>query len=189
VTGEPTAAFSSQLANQASVFSRRQALSGGYAASAIDAKVRHGLWRALYPGVYTDTDNQPGRLGALWAVVLYAGRGAVLSYQTAAWLHGFGVEPADLIHVTIPVVRRVREPRGVRVHRAARVITAAVPERQPPRTRVEETVLDLVNESDSATAADLWVVRAIDAGATDHGKLLAAAGKRKKLRWRAEIGA
>jgi hypothetical protein len=174
--------------HQGDVFSRRQALSGGYAASAIDARVRRGTWRALYPGVYTSAANQLDERGLLWAAVLYAGRGAMLSHQTAAWLHGFCDKPADVIHVTIPVDRRVREPEGLRVHRSARVIPAATPEEDPPRAQVEETVLDLVNESASAADADAWVTRAIEAGVTDREKLLVAAGTWKKLRWRAALG-
>jgi hypothetical protein len=176
-------AFGEQIGCQAHVFSRRQALGGGYAASAIDARVRRKTWRCLYPGVYTDVAGELGWPGQLWAIVLYAGQGAVLSHETAAWLHGFADEPVDVIHVTIPVERRVREPRGVRVHRSSRIVA----EQEPPRTRVEETVLDLVNEAGSAGDAGGWMNRAIEAGVTDREKLLAAAGMRKKLRWRPEL--
>lgn len=168
---------------QGGVFSRRQALSGGYAASGIDARVRRGTWRALYPGVYTTAENQLDERGALWAALLYAGRGAVLSHQTAAWLHGFGAEP-EVIHVTIPVERRVREPDGVRVHRS---IWIAAADGDPPRTLAAETVLDLVNTSRSAADACAWAARAIEAGVTDQRTLLDAAAMRKKLRWRAEL--
>jgi hypothetical protein len=135
--------------------------------------------------VYTDVAGELDWPGLLWAVVLYAGHGAVLSHETAAWLHGFAAEPAeaDVIHVTIPVERRVREPRGVRVHRSSRIVG----EQDPPRTQVEETVLDLVNESGSAADAGGWVNRAIEAGVTDRERLLTAAGMRKKLRWRPEL--
>jgi hypothetical protein len=180
-------AFSQQLKNQASVFSRRQALGGGYVASAIDAKVRRGVWATLYPGVYTCAASELDVRGQLWAVVLYAGQGAVLSHETAAWLHGFGGEPADLIHVMIPVERRVREPHGVRVHRSSRVIAAVMRDEDPPHTQAADTVLDLVNESGSAADACAWVARAVAVGVIDQKQLLAAAAERKKLRWRAEL--
>jgi hypothetical protein len=179
--------FSQQLKNQASVFSRRQALDGGYVASAIDAKVRRGAWATLYPGVYTCAAGQLDKHGQLWAVVLYAGQGALLSHETAAWLHGFGGAPAGLIHVMIPVERRVREPQGVRVHRSSRVLAAVTQDDDPPRTLAVETILDLVNESESAADACVWVDRAVAVGVTDQRQLLAAAAERKKLRWRAEL--
>jgi hypothetical protein len=187
VTSHIAVAFTERLRNQADVFSRRQALSGGYAPSAIDARVRRGSWRTVHPGVYTTAGGELSEHGLLWAVVLYAGRGALLSHETAAWLHGFSDKPAGLIHVTIPVDRRVREPRGVRVHRAVRVVATATREDEPPRTKIEETVLDLLNESASVAEARDWMARAIEAGLTDREKLVAAALKRKKLRWRAEI--
>jgi hypothetical protein len=187
VTGATSVAFLQQLENQAGVFSRRQALSGGYAASAIDARVRRGTWRSVYPGVYTHVPGEVPEPGPLWAAVLYAGQGALLSHETAAWLHGFGARPADVIHVTIPVQRRVREPRGVRVHRSGRIIAAATRAGDPPRTQVEQTVLDLVNESGSAAAANAWVSRAVAAHVTDRQQLLAAAREWKKLRWRTEL--
>ena len=188
MTGQVTVVFSEQVEKQAGVFSRRQALNGGHAASAIDARVRRGTWQVVYPGVYAAAASQLNEQGRLWAVVLYAGRGALLSHETAAWLHGFCDRPADVIHVTIPVERRVREPDGVHVHRSARVVAAAAGAEDPPRMQVEETVLDLVNESASTADAGTWVITAIEAGVTSEEKLLAAAGKRKKLRWRAELG-
>jgi predicted transcriptional regulator of viral defense system len=189
VTGQVTVVFSEQVEKQAGVFSRRQALNGGHAASAIDARVRRGTWQVVYPGVYTAAASQLSEQGRLWAVVLYAGRGALLSHETAAWLHGFCDRPADVIHVTIPVERRVREPDGVHVHRSARVIAAAAGAEDPPRMQVEETVLDLVNESASAADAGAWAIRAIQAGVTDGKKLLTTAGSWKKLRWRTELDA
>jgi hypothetical protein len=189
VTGQVTVVFSEQVEKQAGVFSRRQALNGGHAASAIDARVRRGTWQVVYPGVYAAAASQINEQGRLWAVVLYAGRGALLSHETAAWLHGFCDRPADVIHVTIPVERRVREPERVHVHRSARVIAAAAAAEDPPRMQVEETVLDLVNESASAAEAGAWAIRAIEAGVTDGEKLLTTAGNWKKLRWRTELDA
>jgi hypothetical protein len=142
--------------------------------------------QANYPGVYISATSQFQYRGRLWAVVLYAGRGAVLSHETAAWLHGFG-KLADATHVTIPDDRRVREPDGVRVHRSGRFFEAAMRQESPPRTSPAETVLDLVNESGAFTDVCGWVSRAISAGATDEEKLLAAMRRRKRLRWRNEL--
>jgi hypothetical protein len=182
-----TAAFRQQLKIQANVFSRTQALRGGYPASAIDARVQRATWRTLYPGVYVSAVSDLRVTGRLWAAVLYAGRGAVLSHETAAWLHGFGGRPADAIHVTIPGDRRVREPDGIRIHRSGRVFDAAMRYENPPRTSATETVLDLVNESGSFADVCGWIARAISAEVTDEERVLAAIQKRNRLRWRKEL--
>jgi hypothetical protein len=181
-----TASFGQQLKVQANVFSRRQALNGGFPASAIEARLQRGTWRSLWPGVYISATSELRNRGRLWAAVLYAGRGAVLSHETAAWLHGFG-RFVDAIHVTIPDDRRVREPEGIRIHRSRRVFDAAMRYERPPRTSPAETVLDLVHESGSFTDVCGWISRAISAGKTDEERLLAAMRKRKKLRWRKEL--
>jgi hypothetical protein len=186
MTSAPTAAFEQLRKIQANVFSRGQALHGGFAASAIDARLRRGTWRSLYPGVYIYATNELRWRGQLWAAVLYAGRGAVLSHQTAAWLHGFGSH-VDAIHVTIPEDRKVRAAEGMRVHRSGRVFEAAMRFESPPRTQIEETVLDLVNESGSFTDVCGWVSNAISTEVTSEERLCEAIQKRKKLRWRVEL--
>jgi hypothetical protein len=181
-----TAAFGQQLKTQANVFSRRQALSGGYPDSAIDARLQRGTWRSLYPGVYISSTSDLRYTGRLWAAVLHAGRGAVLSHETAAWLHGFGKLPGA-IHVTIPVDRRVKEQDGICIHRSGRVFDAAMRHERPPRTSPVATVLDLVHESGSFTDVCGWVSKAISAGITAEEKLLPAIRQRRTLRWRREL--
>jgi hypothetical protein len=183
---EPSAAFWRNLKVQSNVFSRRQALNGGFSASAIDGRLRRGTWRVIFPGVYISASAGLTLRSQLWASVLYAARGAVLSHETAAWLHGFGSRP-DQIHVTIPADRKVQPQHGLRIHRSARVFAGAMRDERPPRTRPADTVLDLVNECDSFDDVYGWACRAISNGATDEVALLAAIERRNRLRWRTEI--
>ena len=76
---------------------------------------------------------------------------------------------------------------GICIHRSGRVFDAAMRYERPPRTSAADTVLDLVNESDSFTDVCGWVSRAISADKTDEEKLLAAIQKRKRPRWRKEL--
>jgi very-short-patch-repair endonuclease len=186
MTREPSAAFWQHLNNQANVFTRRQALDGGFYRSAIDNRLRRGTWRTIYPGVYISSRAEFRLASKLWAAVLYAGRGAVLSHQTAAWLHRFGTWPGQ-IHVTVPAERRVRAPQGMRIHLSARAFDAAARHDHPPRTTAAETILDLVNESDSFDDVYSWVCKALTEEVIDEEALLAAARERGKLRWRAEL--
>jgi predicted transcriptional regulator of viral defense system len=139
------------IQRQHGVISRAQALSCGISPDAIERLVRAGRWQALRRGVYTAYAGEPSRAAALWAVVLLAGDGAALSHQTAAELFKITDEPSRLIHVTIPHRRRMSPAAGVVIHRSTRVGEAIQPVLLPPRTRVEETVLDL---ADHATLFD-----------------------------------
>ena len=128
----------------------------------------------------------PPRATWLWAAILSAGEGAVLSHQTAAELHGLIDCPADAIYVTVPSTRRVAT-RGLIIRTSGRVEQARQPNRAPPRTSVEETVLDLVQLAPGFDDACGWITKACAKRLTTEEKLRAALAMRKKMRWRAEL--
>ncbi len=76
------------IAEQAGVVSRQQVLRAGVSRSTIVSKVKHGLWQQLHPGVYGVFTGAVSREARLWAAVLYAGPGALLSHETAAEVSG-----------------------------------------------------------------------------------------------------
>jgi len=175
------------VGHQNGVVSRSQALRNGLSEGMIKFRVSSGRWQQLHLGVYATFSGGPGRGSQLWAAVLSAGPGAMLSHETAAELQRLTDKPAAMIHVTIPVQRRIRAAEGVRLHRSKRAMEAALDESNPPRTRVEETVLDLTQTA--ATFDDVcgWVTRAFARDLIDEGKLRAAMRQRSKLRWRADL--
>jgi hypothetical protein len=139
---------------QAGMVSRRQALRSGMSRSGISSKLRCGRWRQIHPGVYATFSGVVGRDAQLWAAVLYAGKGAQLSHETAAELNGLADRHSRLIHVAIPATRRVKGPPGVRIHLSLHVDpNARFPRGVPPHTFVEETIIDLVNAADSVDDA------------------------------------
>ncbi len=73
---------------QGGIVSRRQALATGMTPGAIVAKIKYARWQQLYRGVYATFTGPLSREARLWAAVLYAGKGARLSHETAAELHG-----------------------------------------------------------------------------------------------------
>ena len=172
---------------QSGVVSRSQALRAGLTVDMIRFRVRSGRWRPIYPGVYTTFTGTPGRNARLWAAVLVSGRGAVLSHETAAELHRLIDRQADQIHVTVPRHRHIVAVSGVRVHRSERALEAAQGLTYPPRTRIEETVLDLTQTA--ATFDDVcgWLTRAFARNLTDEARLLAAIAQRPRLRWRTDL--
>ena len=174
------------LPSQAGVISRRQALAGGLTAAVIDNQLRAGRWQTLQTGVYATFTGSPARPARLWAVVLCAGTGAVLSHQTAAELAGM-TEPGGTIHVTVPVGRTPAPIRGAVVHRSIRVGQARHPARQPPRTRIEATTLDLAETAPHFDDAFGWLCRSVGRRLTTASRLRAELDGRPKVRWRAGL--
>jgi hypothetical protein len=172
---------------QYEVVSRSQAIRAGLSPDMIKFRVRSGRWQQLHLGVYATFSGIPGRGACLWAALLAAGPGAVLSYQTAAELHGLADKPTSPIHVSVPRQRHLAAVEGVSLHRSARAIDAVQEGSGPPRTTVEETVLDLVEKAESFDDVCGWVTRAIARELTDEARLNAAMTKRGRLRWRADL--
>lgn len=94
---------------------------------------------------------------------------------------------AAVIHVTVPPGRQVTSARGLVVHCCARVDEARHPVLAPPRTRVEETVLDLAGAAVSLDDALGWVLRACGSRRTTPDRLAAALARRSRVRWRTEL--
>jgi len=172
---------------QGGVLSAQQAMTGGMTRDMIRARVRNGRWRKLQQGVYATFSGEPAREAVLWAALLRAGRGALLSHYTAAELYELIDWPSSAIHVTIPEERRVATLRGIRIHIAVRAEQAAHPTLLPPRTRVEETVLDLAGMARSADEACGWITRGVGRGLTTEERIRGALGQRARVRFRTEI--
>jgi hypothetical protein len=171
---------------QAGVISRQQLLDAGLTAKMVVRRLDSGRWQVLHRGVYATFTGTPGRQTQLWAAVLRAGDGAVLSHQTAAELHGLSDSPAERIYVTVPAWRRVESP-GLVIRISGRIDEARQANREPARTTVEETVLDLVQLTGTFDDVCGWITRACSRGLTTEERLRAALAIRKKMRWRAEL--
>lgn len=171
---------------QSGAISRRQLLDAGLTSQMITTRLERRRWQLLYRGVYAVFNGPPPRDTRLWAALLRTGDGAVLSHLTAAELHGLVDSPAEAIYVTIPASRRVTT-RGIVVRISGRVGGARQPNREPPRTSVEETVLDLAQLSGTFDEACGWITRACGRRLTTETKLRSALALRKKMRWRSEF--
>src|SRR3984885_3163258 len=171
---------------QAGAISRRQLLAAGISDQIILERLRRQRWQQLYRGIYAVFSGPPTRDTWLWAAVLRAGDGAVLSHKTAAELHGLIETPAESIYVTVPSARRVRNS-GIVIRISGRVQEARQPGREPPRTTVEETVLDLAQLARTLDEACGWITRACGKRLTTEQKLRTALAMRKKMRWRTEL--
>jgi hypothetical protein len=175
------------LDRQSGVISRRQAMSCRIPPHTIRNQVRAERWQCLQTGVYAAFTGTPGQDARLWAVVLRAGQGAALSYQTAAELHGIADRGGTMIHVTVPGSRHPVPIPGAIVHRADRLGWTRHPVMLPPRTRVEDTTLDLTQVAASFDDAFGWLCRAVGRRRTTAALLQEALDARPKVRWRAGI--
>jgi hypothetical protein len=180
---------------QHGVIARWQAPAIGLLPAVIDTQLRHGRWQPLYRGVYAAYTGVPPRESVLWAAVLRAGPGAVLSHHTAAELDGLIDLPSSVIHVTVGHDRRVRlsadEQRGpaprIAFHRTRRLDTIRHPARTPPRSRIEETILDLTELSPTFDEVLSWLCKGCGRRLVTPQLIHAAAGRRGRIRWRDDI--
>jgi hypothetical protein len=155
----------------------------------VATRLASGRWRYIYPGrgIFATFSGPLTREAQLWAAVLACGPEATLSHDTAAELYGLIERPTRPIHITVPVKRRVRRPPGVALHRSARLPSSRHPAREPPRTRVEDTVIDLTQEAASLDRASALIADAVNKRLTTHDRIRRVIEERKRLRWRAEL--
>jgi very-short-patch-repair endonuclease len=186
VEDEQSMRWRGQLQSQFRVISREQAREAGFTEKAIGWQLRSGTWQRLHRGAYATFTGDPSREARLWAAVLWAGPGAVLSHETAAEIHGLIDKPAGPVHITVPDGRRPGRggTRGVVIHRSRCLVPEWQPPWQLPRTTVEDTVLDLVAAARTFDDAYGWISAAVGRRLTSSlslGKTLAA---RPRMRWR-----
>lgn len=176
------------LRAQHGVVDRAQTRRVGLSKKAVRHRLTAGKWRRLQRGVYATFSGEVTREARLWAAIRRVGPGAMLSHQTAAEVHGLGAKPSAKIHVTVPWRRRpaqLKPIRGVVVHRSDQSRPEQLPPWQLPRTRIEDTVLDLVSVSRSFSEAYSWVSRATSRRLATAAMLREAMKARSRVRWRA----
>ncbi len=174
---------------QGNAIARRQSANAGIDPRAMRSRVSSGRWQRLQRGVYAAFSGDPARETMLWAALLRAGPDAVLSHQTAAERHGLIDKPSSVITITVPASRhpaRVKIP-GVVIHRSDAILRTRHPTMFPPCTRVEDTVLDLIQAAPSFDDAYAWICRAIGRRRTTSNRIRQAMDARKKMRWRREL--
>ena len=177
------------IADQAGAVSRRQALSAGLPPSTIASKVGHGLWQRIHPGVYYAFTGEIRWEARQWAAVLYAGRGTLLSHETAAEVLGLTSRRHSVIRIVVPATRRVKPQPGLIIRYSSFDYPRWRPLRGvPPHTFYAETVIDLVAAADNLDDVVAWVSRGIARHLIGASQLKAAVQARRRFRWRDQIG-
>jgi hypothetical protein len=180
------------LQAQSGVVSRQQAVDAGLTEKAIEWRLHAEHWRQLHRGVYATFTGAPSRQARLWAAVLRAGPGAVLSHESAAEIHELIDKPGSRVHISVPAEQhpaRRQAIRGVLIHRRRGLVAEWQPPWQLPRTSVEDTVLDLVAGARSFDDAYGWIAAAVGRRLTTPGLLGKALAGRSRMRWRPWVAA
>jgi hypothetical protein len=163
-----------------------QAEYAGLDAEAMRNLARTRRWRRLHRGVYAAFTGEPPRDAVLWAAVLRGGPRSLLSHETAAETYDL-VKPSKLLHVTIPQRQRMEPARGLVVHRSVRDLEQIRGSGLPPRTTVEEAVLDLAQAAADFDEVVALIAKACQRRLTMAVLLRQSLDARPKSRWRAEI--
>jgi hypothetical protein len=172
---------------QSGVFARWQAIALGIDPEFVQGRLRSGRWQRPQLGVYAAFSGPVSRDAQLWAAVLRAGPQAVLSHQSAAELEGFAPRPSRLIHVTVPLAQHMVKVPGIVAHRSGRLELARHPVRTPPRTRIEETALDLAQLVPTFDDAFGWISRPCNGRLTTPELIRTAMQSRGRVRWRRQL--
>jgi hypothetical protein len=138
-----------QANRQAGRISRAQLTQLGVRRGRIEGWIEEGYLVRGLPEVYAVGHVAPSVMGDLFAAVLYAGPGAMLSHMTAAWWRGLIEYARPRISVRTP--RRRLSRSGIQVH--GRSSTERHWHKQLPVTSLGQTMLDL------AASAELKLVR------------------------------
>lgn len=135
---------------QHGVVSRRQLLSLGVSAQAVQHRIKKGRLHRLARGVYAVGRPELGPKGRWMAAVLGCGSGAALSHGSAAALWGIEKECDGAVEVSVPV-SSVRRQDGVRVYRRPNLCSDEVVARDSiPVTSVVRTLIDVASRLDRA---------------------------------------
>jgi hypothetical protein len=97
-----------------------------------------GYLQPILPRVYAVGHRAPSIEADLWAAVLYAGPGAMLSHATALWWRGLLDHRPWPLQVTTP--RRCQSRKGIRVY--GRRACERNLDKSPPTTSVNQALLD-----------------------------------------------
>ncbi len=169
---------------QAGAVSRSQAIDHGITDGQLEGMVAARRWQRHLPGVYlTFTGPVPPKT-LVSGALLYAGTDAVASLGTAAWLWGLRSDLPARIEVCVPIDRRVIDQPGLHVASRRHLADYRHPAAVPPRTRIEETVLDLVDQAKDPDEVVALITGACQRRLTTAARLGRCAAGRKRLRWR-----
>ncbi|GAB2592079.1 hypothetical protein GCM10009593_35610 [Microlunatus antarcticus] len=164
--------------------STAQAESAGLTRHVIARCLTDGQLGAVTRGVYGLGTAAPSFEGLAWAGCLVGGEGSRVGGLAAARLLRLADEAPDVVTVLLPDGRRAGRagPRWEFV-RGRPGVRSSAGRGSPPRLSVEDTVLDLCDQSDREDVVG-WVAAAVQRGLTTPKRLRRRVDDRTRLRHR-----
>jgi hypothetical protein len=176
------------LRSQCGLITVAQAAAYGLSRDAMTHRVHTGRWQRVHPGVYA---TWTGRLDAeqrIWAGVLYAGPGAVVSHRSAWWLADRRSLVPPVVQIAVPDSRVVTNQPGLVVTRTRRLDQRDVhPACHPTRFRIERAVLDCAAEAIDDTQAAAVLASAVQQRSTSAARLRQVLDRLPNLRRRRHL--
>ncbi|MEZ5086771.1 MAG: type IV toxin-antitoxin system AbiEi family antitoxin domain-containing protein [Tessaracoccus sp.] len=131
------------------VVTRAELNAVGISAGAITDRVGSGEWQRPFRGVYLLSAGIASTEQRLLCVQKWTGNKAVFSHQTAAFLHGLRNDLPSVLDVSVPPSVGLRSTDRCKVWRPRIPISRTG---SPPRTSLEQTVIDLVQGAPTESA-------------------------------------
>jgi very-short-patch-repair endonuclease len=165
-------------AAQSGVIAVRTALAEGLTRAEIRWKLTSGRWQRPMPGALVTHSGPLTHRQRLWCAIESVGPPAFLAGASAAALDGLNGFPTDQVFLVVPASRQPSTRAGVTIHRSVFLGDADVhPSRQPPRTRLERSVLDMASWARSDDDARAAIAAAVQQRLTTAELLRAAFGR------------
>ncbi|HEY5820422.1 MAG TPA: type IV toxin-antitoxin system AbiEi family antitoxin domain-containing protein [Propionibacteriaceae bacterium] len=167
------------VGQQAGAVTTEQAFGLGLDRHSVGRLVRDGHWQRMCSGLLYVGYGEPDWAALAWGGVLLGGDDARLAGRAAAHLHGLEEQPPGTISVKTPWgVQRL--DRGPWVFERERGGVRGRGTGHPPRTSVEDTILDLAAELDDRDLIGL-VTQATQSRRTTVRRLRARMAERNKV--------
>lgn len=180
----PSAALVQLMDQQEGIVSREQAIAHGLGQHSL-ARLMRSEWDPVARGIYYTRDGAPTWRSLAWAGVLLGGPGARLGLNAAGFLHGLVSEEPVRITVLHPEGRIVKDRSPWNFRREAagvRATSIGI----PPRTRIDDTVLDLCAR-DPDRRVPHWLSKGVQSRRTTATRLLTTVMDRQRIRHRAKM--
>lgn len=180
---DPGPALSRLAEAQAGVVTAGQAETLGLGRHSRQRLLRCGRWRRLEDAVLVVHPFELEWLGYAWAGVLLGGDHSRLAGAAAGHLHGLSTVPPSAIEL---LTRAPVRDRGRWRFRRERVGMRSASRGSPPRTGLEDTVLDLSQYADVSEIVG-WVTQAVQTHRTSADRLRRALNARTRHSRRAVL--
>jgi hypothetical protein len=179
---EPAPELLALAAYQDGVVTTAQTQAAGLSAQALHRLELTGRWQRLTRSLYLTAPGPPGWRALAWGGVLLGGDQARIGGPAAGYLHGLVPSAPSQILVLVPEHAVTRDRRPWHFRREASGVRGASLG-SPPRTSVEDTVLDLCDISTPYRAVGL-VTEAVGARRTSATQLRRVLDGRRRSRHR-----